>query len=199
MEGLSPIACRSRHPVRRAFRCRVVCRLAVLPLALLVVLPGFSATAATFAWKDFDALVTEAEEIFVGTVTAVPGRRLPNGGIVTDVGFDDVRVLKGPLTDRMVLQVLGGTIDDETMELAGAPQFRQGVRYLVFARGNGRWMLPVVGGDHGLFRVIVDPALGVEVVRDARGRPLLDVPIPLAAFVQAVEEALAGRGDRRGR
>jgi hypothetical protein len=182
-------------------RTRTARRLAVLSLTLVAVLAGCPSPgmAATFAWKDFAALVAEAEEIFVGTVTAVPGRRLASGGIVTDVGFDDVRVLKGPPADRVVLQVLGGTVDGETMALQGVPRFSPGVRYLVFAKGNGTAILPVVGGDHGLFRVVVDRTLGVEVVRDAWGRPLLDVPIPLAAFVQAVEEALAGRGGRRDR
>jgi hypothetical protein len=182
-------------------RWGAVHRLAVLLLTLLAVPAGFSTPgmAATFEWKDFEALVAEAEEIFVGTVTELPARRLATGAIVTDVGFDDVRVLKGPHTERVILQVLGGTVDGETMELKGAPQFRSGVRYLVFAKGNGTSIMPVVGGDHGLFQVVVDGALRVDVVRDAQGRPLLDVPIPLGMFVQAVEEALAVRGERGSR
>jgi hypothetical protein len=148
------------------------------------------ATAGVFVVKDFEELVAEAEMIFVGTVSGEAAQKLAGGPIVTDVTFSSAQVLKGPPGAMVVLRVVGGTVGRESLELTDVPRFRPGVRYLVFVKGNGRTIFPVVGGRRGLFQVVRDPALQADVVRDAGGRPLAETPVPLAGFLAAVEEEL---------
>jgi hypothetical protein len=149
------------------------------------------ALAGAFIVKGFEQLVAEADDIFVGTVTAVPARRLPGGAIVTDVNFSALQVMKGaPDRGALSLQMLGGTLDGETERLSGVPQFAPGVRYLVFSKGNGRLILPLVGGTSGLFRVARDPTTGEELVLDAEGRPVAGLRITLGTFREAISDEL---------
>jgi hypothetical protein len=169
-------------------------RAAVLLAALWILAPGAPAgpaSAAVFAVKHFEELVGEAELIFVGTVTGESAQKLPAGLIVTDVSFSASHVLKGGAGgSTVVLRVVGGTVGRETLEIPDVPRFRPGGRYVVFVKGNGRSVFPVVGGTRGLFQVVWDPARSADVVRDALGRPLSDPVVPLAAFLGAVEEEL---------
>jgi hypothetical protein len=169
------------------------------------------AHGASFVPKDFGQLVAEAEQLFIGTVMETQSRKLPNGGIVTDITFGELRVLKGAAAEPIMLEVLGGTVGDETLELPGIPIFQVGVRYLVFSKGSGTTIFPVVGGDQGMFQVVRDPATGAEMVLNANGKPITSPsvrqamagsvaslqdpqqppgPVPLDAFIQAISERL---------
>lgn len=145
---------------------------ALLALVMLV-LPLFhgQAQAATFADKNLAQLVAEAERIFVGTVSSLQSRKLPNGAIVTDVRFSDLQVVKGDGAD-IVLLVLGGEVDGVRLEIPGLPRFQRDTRYLVFSLGNGKDMFPVVGGPAGLFQIAAGPADGGSIVLTASGMPL---------------------------
>ena len=159
-------------------------------LAALLGLAAARADAATFAPKQFEHLVREAEQIVVATVTAVPARRLPGGAIVTDIQLDASRVLRGDPGASLSLLVLGGTLGAETERLDGVPVFHPGVTYVIFVRGNGRVVFPVVGGAAGLFQVRRHPRSGEELVLDAEGRPLADVDVPLAVLLEAIADEL---------
>ncbi len=186
-------------------------RVPVLLLPVLLTLPPGLAWGTTFIAKDFDKLVAEAEEIFVGTVIATESRKLPSGAIVTDVTFSSLRVLKGGEgTGETILRVLGGTVGSETLKLAGVPRFELGVTYLVFSKGNGKVIFPVVGGDQGLFQIKRDPTTGDELVFDSYGmvitrpsvreatggsgfqkdRNMPPVPVLLDAFIQAIKNRI---------
>jgi hypothetical protein len=145
---------------------------ALLALVILV-LPLFNgqARAATFAEKNLAQLVTEAEQIFVGTVSSLQSRKLPNGAIVTDVRFSDLQVITGDGAD-IVLLVLGGEVDGVRLEIPGLPRFQLGSRYLVFSQGNGKDMFPVVGGPAGLFQIMAGPAGGSSIALTSSGMPL---------------------------
>lgn len=147
---------------------------ALLALAILVLpLLHGQGWPVTFVEKNFAQLVTEADEIFVGTVSSLESRKLPNGAIVTDVRFSDLRMVKGDNTSAaIVLLVLGGEVGSERLEIPGLPQFQLGARYLVFAQGNGRDMFPVVGGHAGIFRIILGSPQGSSIVSNAAGMPL---------------------------
>ncbi len=155
----------------------LVARRALHVLVLLVLgmltFPSASARAHSFVHKTFDQLVQEADKVFVGVVTGTQPSRLPNGAIVTDVTFSSLQVLKGNAGEgEVVLRVLGGTVDGETMELVGFPKFVPGTKYLVFLKDNGRVIFPVVGVDQGLFQILRDPATGEELVFDAHGNAI---------------------------
>jgi hypothetical protein len=162
----------------------------ILAAAALVAAPG-SVAAHTFVYKGWEQLVVEAEQIFVGTVTATSAQKLGSGAIVTDVTFASPRVFKGGQTGvPIVLRLFGGSLGGETVMLPGIPRFRQGTTYLVFARGSGRDVFPVVGGNAGLFVVRRDASTGEDVVFGSRGEPLLTPAPPLSAFIEAIEDEL---------
>lgn len=163
-----------------------------LCVAMSLILPP-AVPAATFVVKNFEALVAEAEQIVVGTATGATAQKLGGGTIVTDVTLVTSHVLKGPAAAVVILRVVGGTVGDETMEVAGVPQLQPGRRYIVFVKGNGRAMFPVVGGSHGLFRVVRDPALDTDVVLNAHGMPLGEAPVTLGDFVAATLSELGLR------
>ncbi|MBI2959080.1 MAG: hypothetical protein HYY28_02100 [Betaproteobacteria bacterium] len=144
----------------------------VLAVAILIVsLLGAQARAATFAEKTFAQLVTEAEQIFVGTVTSLQSRRLPSGAIVTDVRFSEPQVIKGDAAVAdLALLVLGGEVDGARLEIPGLPRFQRDARYLVFSQGNGKSIFPVVGGPTGFFRITA--GADAPVVLSWSGEPL---------------------------
>jgi hypothetical protein len=146
-------------------------RLAALSLLLVCLAMGV-VHGTTFRPKDFDQLVVEAEQILVGTVTAMQARKEPTGVIVTEVTFANPRIVKGPDVGATTLTVLGGTVGLETLKVGGVPSFQMGMRYLVFMAGNGAAIFPVVGGDQGLFQVMQDPASGADLLLNAYGAPV---------------------------
>lgn len=159
--------------------------------------------ATSFEQKNFDQLVGEADEIFVGTATAAAPRKLAAGGIVTDITFTNLQVLKGNAASTAItLMTMGGTVGVETFEIRGLPKFQIGITYIVFSQGNGTTIFPVVGGDQGMFQVKTDAATGETLVFNSRGMPItnqstlqamsLQTPssVPLAIFLQAIRSRL---------
>ena len=92
--------------------------------AFLVMSAGLG-WATSFEQKNFDQLVAESDEIFAGTVSTAAPRKLAAGGIVTDVVFTNLQVLKGNTANTSIsLMTMGGTIGTETFEIRGLPKFQ---------------------------------------------------------------------------
>ena len=170
--------------------------------AFLVMSAGLG-WATSFEQKNFDQLVAESDEIFAGTVSTAAPRKLAAGGIVTDVVFTNLQVLKGNTANTSIsLMTMGGTIGTETFEIRGLPKFQIGVTYVIFSQGNGTTIFPVVGGDQGMFQVKADAATGESMVFNSRGMPITNPsvlqalslqtpsPAPLAIFLQAIHSRL---------
>jgi len=168
-------------------------------MAMFLAVSAMPGLATSFEPKNFDQLVAEADEIFVGTATTAVSRKLAAGGIVTDVAFTNLQILKGnPTSASISLMHMGGSVDGETFEIRGLPGFRIGVAYLVFSQGNGTTIFPVVGGDQGMFQVKPDAVTGESLVFNSRGMPIVSpsvlqavslpahTPVPLAVFLQAI-------------
>jgi len=95
--------------------------------------------------------------------------------MTTTVRFDQVQYLKGPLlaSDGVFeLVVPGGTIGDAHIELAGAPQFEVGQRWLLFLHPTYR-VYPVVGIHRGAFRI--EDGVGGQIIYDPTGAPVAAV------------------------
>jgi hypothetical protein len=170
---------RRGSPKRHSFlpAARVV---ALLLGAVLVAWPAIS-SPDSFVEKSFADLVAEAEEIFVGTIVRAESRWAGPGIIVSDFSFLVHTAVKGVSRERaFVLQRLGGTVDGESMIIRGWPQLALGETYLLFVKGNGEHVFPVVGGSQGLFRILSDPASSTPIVRDARGGPLRSATVTAA-------------------
>jgi hypothetical protein len=82
--------------------------------------------------------------------------------------------IKGNPGANVTLQMLGGTVGAETMEVADAPKFKVGDRDILFVENNGTQFIPLVGIMHGRFRVKKDEA-GRDAVFTNEGSPLSDV------------------------
>lgn len=110
-----------------------------------------------------DDLADQAELIFEGVVTNIDYRmseqdspdqpRLP----FTFVTFYMERTLKGSSLggDAVTLRFEGGPTDDgKFLVIPGMPLFDLGDRDILFVRGNGMAITPIVGWSQGRYRVI---------------------------------------------
>ena len=186
-------------------------RLAVAALFAALLTPG-RAAPTTVAALTFDELLAGADEVFIGQVV---GRRSvweesrSGRSIVTLVTFRVERTLKGAPRIQAMIEFPGGTIGDDTMRVAGVPQFQIGDRDVLFLSDVVRPVSPVVGLMQGRFRIIRDPGSGVDTVRtfggdaiaslDDLGRPAVRRPGPRASmtlgeFVARVAERMARQG-----
>ena len=138
---------------------------------------GCSALATTVIPPSFDELVSRAEVIFQGTVTDVRSQWVGEGGqrhINSYVTFKVEDAIKGKPGAQITLQMLGGTVGSETMEVTDAPKFKVGDRDILFVENNGTQFVPLVGIMHGRFRVKKDEA-GRDAAFMNEGSPLSDV------------------------
>ena len=142
----------------------------------LTLFAGASVFATTVIPPTFDQLVNDAKLIFQGTVTATNPRWVSYGSdkyIVTDVTFRIEESIKGLPGESYTIQMMGGTIDGETLEVDG-PKFKVGDRDILFVEHNRQQFIPLVGIMHGRFRVQKDSA-GRETVTKDSGISLANV------------------------
>ncbi len=175
----------------------------LLPLfALALLSPAMRATSVVP--PSFPELVSEADAIYRGRVTAVEARRVerPDGGsmIKTFVTVAVDRVLKGTAQKEVVLELLGGTIGDESLTVSGMPKFTVGAQEFVFVQKNGVQFCPLVGVMHGRYRVMRDETNAREIVARDNGQPLTSVEqvempmVELPAQLRAATAASAASG-----
>jgi hypothetical protein len=146
----------------------------LLALVLLAPCAGFATTVIP---PTFDDLVDRAQLIFQGTVTEVRSQWVGEGAerhIASYVTFNVDDKIKGNAGNKMTLELMGGTVGDETMEVTDAPKFKVGDRDILFVENNGTQFIPLVGIMHGRFHLKKDDH-GREVVVKHNGAPLSDV------------------------
>ncbi len=149
-------------------------RLLVLALCTLISV----ARATTVIPPSFDELVAQAELIFQGTVTGVQSQWVGEGGQRHIVSYVTVQVedpIKGNPGKTYTMQMLGGTVGDETMEVSDSPKFKAGDRDILFVEHNGTQFIPLVGIMHGRFRLEKDSATGADIVKSDKGRAVTDL------------------------
>jgi hypothetical protein len=152
-------------------------RFPIVTLAFLL-LAGL-ARATTVVPPTFPELVSEADAIYRGHVTGVEARHVarPDGSAVikTFVTVAVERTLKGTAQNDITLEFLGGRIGDETLQIAGTPQFNVGDYGILFVQGNGRQFAPLARFTHGRYRIEHDTTRGVDYVARENHAPLADV------------------------
>jgi hypothetical protein len=158
-------------------RCR-------LPLWLgVLLLPGFLITlkATTLVAPDFDRLVNSADYVVRATVKSVSAERRVNSAkpgktyIGTRVELEVHEVISGTPPSPLVLKLAGGRIGDEELTIDGAPHFVVGQESILFIRGNGRQVIPLVGMKHGHYPVRRDKRTGETQIMRSSGKLLYDV------------------------
>ena len=172
-------------------------------LLLLALVPAVRATSVIP--PSFAELVSEADAIYRGRVTAVQARRVerPDGEgsvIKTFVTIAVERVLKGAEQREVTLEFLGGTVGDESMTVSGMPKFNLGAREIVFVQKNGVQFCPLVALAHGRYRVLRDEATAREHIARDNGLPLTnvaEVELPITTLPEQVRAASAASASAR--
>lgn len=134
--------------------------------------------ATTVIPPTFDRLVTDAETIFEGTVTALKSEWTGEGNdrhIVTYVTFKVEDPIKGTLGADYTIRMFGGTVDGHTMEATDTPKFKVGDRDILFVENNGKQFVPLVGIMHGRFRVKQDEVNAPESISKDNGAHVSDI------------------------
>jgi len=125
-----------------------------------------AAQALVVAERDFSELVARADVILEGTVARIEEAPDERGIQRTLVHLSDLLVHKGVAdSSEFVLDIAGGTKDGLRAEILDLPRFAVGDRVLLFVRGNGHAVFPVVGVHQGYFRVLPDNRGIPRVVR----------------------------------
>jgi len=147
----------------------------LLLTAICTVAAAGVARSTTIIPPSFDALVADANTIFVGEVMNLRAdwASTPNGRvIVTFVTFRVEDVWKGSVGAVTQLSFLGGEIGDLGMTVHGMPTFRMGQRDVLFVGAETRKISPLVGLMYGRMRVERDLVSGVDRVRTHDGQAL---------------------------
>jgi hypothetical protein len=144
----------------------------VLSVVLLSTAEGTSVKSMSL-----EDLVKGADRIFLGTAIKRTCRANPNDRwipIWTDIGFQDIKMLRGKAETSLVVSVGGGRIGERAVRVAGMPEVRVGQRYLVFLSGE-KSPCPFLGWGQGVFRISKDPRYVADVVSTAEGEPIREV------------------------
>lgn len=155
-------------------RCRLPHWLALLLLPVLLSwLP-----ATTIIAPDFDQLVNTADFVVRAKVKAVATewRQNPdNPGkpyIGTNVELEVLEVISGTPPTPLVLSLVGGRIGDRQLTVDGSPHFEAGQENILFIRGNGQRIVPLVGMHYGHYHVRRDARTGEAQVMRSGGKLL---------------------------
>lgn len=125
--------------------------------------------------RDFPDLVSRAEQIVIGTVSAIREEPDSSGTPYTLVTFSDLSILKGDVDTTLTLRFYGGTAGDVEVRIPDMPTFTLGERDVLFVAGNGPTVCPLVGVWQGRFYVRFDTTLGTDVVEDSNHQALFGV------------------------
>ncbi len=160
-------------------------------LALLALPVLFTwAQATTVIAPSFDRLVEGSDYIVRATVKSItsdwranpakPGSRYIGSRVELDVS----EVIKGSPPAPLVLELVGGKVGEEELSVDGAPRFKVGEETVLFVKGNGRMIVPLVGMMHGKYDVRKNKKTGrAEMIR-SDGQPLFheqEVVLPTAS------------------
>lgn len=180
-------------------------RILALSVVTAAVIGSVSARATTVDPPTLRQMVDRADRIFVGEVTDVRSYRT-GASIHTDVTFRTSETVKGASSQMVLLTFLGGTVGEDTLEVAGMPRFVRGEEQVVFSMSGERLASPIIGMWHGRVRVSRDRTTRMARVLRNDGTPFetaaavtarptlisptLVMPMRLDAFLNDVRQLL---------
>lgn len=128
-------------------------------IGLVALLVGWtnSVSAISVTPPTFTDLVDRAELIVDATVADIQAQWVVNAKgyrvIKTFVRLKVAETVKGAPETELNLSFFGGTLDGETMAIAGMPMFRKGQRGWFFIKDNHRVICPLIYAHHGAYLV----------------------------------------------
>ena len=146
--------------------------LAAIAVAMLGL--GSRVEATTLVPMDVAELSDRAELVFTGTAVKTRVVHTQDGtDPYTFVTFTVHDMLKGWTMGRQIaLRFAGGETENGAVTFQGMPKFEQGETYLLFVRGNGSLLCPVLGWGQGQFRFGREAGSGKRILVDSDGTPL---------------------------
>jgi hypothetical protein len=151
-------------------------RFVLLCFCATAALQPFRLAATTVEPQPFDTLVTRADYIVRGVVKSSSSewRESKRGQryIATKVEVEVLEVLRGTPPSPLVLDMLGGKVDDVELVVDGAPKFNVGDEDILFIKDNGRTLSPLVGIMHGRYPVLREATSGKRYAVRSNGMPL---------------------------
>ena len=99
-----------------------------------------------------DGLTAKAASILIGEVTDIASYKESEGNIYTQVTLSIAQTIKGETQGEVVISVLGGELDGQTLWVEDAPSFQLGERAVVFLEED-EGIFSVVGGFQGKFSI----------------------------------------------
>ena len=146
---------------------------------LFAVFALICASQALFAMSvrppSFEQLVGGAEQVLRTEVTdtrcVVKGEGAQRH-IVTLVTVRVEKVIVGEAPAQVVLELLGGKVGEEGLEVGGMTTFHKGDRDILFVVGNGKYFCPLVAVNHGRYLLVPNEAKTGEFVARADNKPL---------------------------
>ena len=176
----------------------------LLRTCIAVSLMAVSALAMSVRAPSFDELVARSDTIVESEVVAKQCAWVGSGTdrhIETTVTIRVDKVLAGSAPAQMHLQMLGGTVDAQSMKVEGLTEFEVGDRDVLFLHTAGRFITPLVAMNFGRYFIVGDKREGgAPYVTRADGTPLRNVdeiPMPLKDRT-APRSALATGGGPSG-
>jgi hypothetical protein len=149
-------------------------------LALFLAFTAPALHATTVIAPSFERLVGTSDYIVRATVKAIttdwrdnpdkPGERF----IGSRVELTVLEVIKGTPPSPLVLDLVGGRVGDDVLTIEGAPRFEVGQESVLFIKGNGRQIIPLVGMMHGRYIVRRDQRTKKDEILRNSGQPLFN-------------------------
>lgn len=132
----------------------------IIVLALSLIAFPKIAFSITVKPKSFDDLIIESDEVIQGRVSKIESRRGEgqfSRHIFTYVHFENIEQIKSDdsaVKNSYTLRISGGQVGNRVQYFPGVPQFKLGHEYVIFVRGNGKELFPLVGVHQGMYEVI---------------------------------------------
>lgn len=159
--------------------------LAGLVLAAALTVFPLRSIATTVQAPEFDQLVAQSDYVVRATVKSIDSEWREKDGhrfIASRVTLDVKEVIRGTPPSPLVLDMVGGTVGDDTLTVEGAPKFHVGDENILFVHGNGSVFYPLVAIMHGVYPIFRDAQTGREYALRSNGMPLYsenDVSLPM--------------------
>lgn len=145
-------------------------------------------SATTVIAPEFDQLVNRSDYVVrAKVISSEPELRISDERrrIYTKVEVEVLEVIAGEPPATVVLEFLGGRIDDEELRVSGMPRLKVGSESILFIKDNGRVLCPIYAMNHGFYPVEEEPETKRRYV--SRGDK-----VPLESVAEVAKELTAG-------
>lgn len=127
---------------------------------------SFPAGATLVPRMSLEQMAAAADTVIHGTVVrAWPAWDSTHEFIWTHYEIRLAESMLGDALDKVVLSEPGGTVGNDSMDIAGAPRYRIGEEVVLFTTRTPIGYLRTSGWGQGRFDVAADPRTGSKVVR----------------------------------